>query len=537
MEEISNETARQQFLELIRQNELEIFTGAGISMISPSKLPSGKVLKELIVRASVEQNELSEALKALESSEKYQNVVPEIIFQDIYASIGNKLFPVFNMLKDSPSNHIHQGIANLLQLGLCNNFTTNFDLLVDNHQENGNNTFHLHGSILNPQKMSMRIYKVGQGVERKLESKFLEKIKHKTLFVFGYSGNDTDIVNLLNKSEVKDIYWMMYNIEDDWTLDNIRRIKKSIFLFEDDLGEFFNVINEDLGFYPKKIKFTPAKDDILKKYRQSLSRYEQFFVLGHLLFRISIFDHAKVVFKRILQAQLFTRDEEYLKSIIFYTDCIRVIGEDVNEGLQLLTDTFESYKKENYPLLLAGLKNMHGLLLLEKRKSEALKASVHFEIAKSIYEDQLDKSNLSRVEIITLLSRTLNNLGLCYDKDPTTKALAIKSYKKSIRYKYQIGNYLGQATSMCNLALVYLNDHNYASFYYWNKKVTLLIDKYKMHYRLSYFLREQGNYYLSINKTSKAKSLLQESLHILHTTTPSAKMDIEIINDLLEQCK
>lgn len=533
MTQIENTTARKIFLNGIKNDNVHVFTGAGISMISPSTLPSGKELKELIVRASTKHKRIENYLSILESDTKYMGIVPEIIFQDIYSSIGDRLFPAFNILNNSISNHIHKSLANILDNFKVYNFTTNFDLLVDNNQLSFNKNIHLHGSLNNPSEMAMRIYEVGKGVNKELSSKFLLSVKNKSLFIFGYSGNDMDIIELINASEVKSIYWLMRNVNSKWTINNIKRINKNIKIFEDDLGDFFNYLNKELKLEFEKEKHKP-KLNILKKYSNSLSEFDKHFVLGHLLFRVSNFHAAQNLFKLILSLRVFSTIDQYLTAIIFYTDCIRLTGIDSKQGIALLKSGYNKHKKKGDRLLIAGLKNMHGLLLLENKYPKHNKATSHFLIAKNIYEKELENT-IHVVKVNTLLARVYNNLGLCYQNNPKYLSLAATSFKKSINLKRLIGNYLGLATSMVNLCLIYLSQRKMSSYYYWRSKAIYLIEKYDMLYRKSYLFREEGRHFISFGNSNYGLKKLNSALEILEDSTPSATIDIEIIKDMIKK--
>ena len=177
--------ALQELIQDIEGNNSCFLVGAGISMLRPCKLPSGSELKNLAVTTLFSKKELKPYLLRLKKLSKYEEVIPEIIFQRIFESVKDKLLPFFNILKVANPNRAHKTLACLSDKNNLRIFTTNFDTFIDDFLKNKEQITHLHGSFNDLSQMMIRINQVGRGIEASLRMLLISLTSEKTLYVLG----------------------------------------------------------------------------------------------------------------------------------------------------------------------------------------------------------------------------------------------------------------------------------------------------------------------------------------------------------------
>ena len=289
----------QGLIQDIKRNNCCFLVGAGISMLRPCKLPSGSELKNLTVTTLFSKKELEPYHLRLKTLSKYEEVVPEIIFQRIFESVKNKLLPFFNILKVANPNRAHKTLACLSDTNNLRIFTTNFDTFIDYFLKNKEQIIHLHGSLNDLSQMIIRIKQVGRGIEASLRRLLISLTKEKTLYVLGYLGNDKDIIDAINGCNFKKIIWFVRNRGNKKVLKNISQIDKihSCYVAEIELNELFKdlssyfKVNYSENGYPENLEdFNEARNKILETWSQEISMAERFACLEKIFFELEGYD-------------------------------------------------------------------------------------------------------------------------------------------------------------------------------------------------------------------------------------------------------
>ncbi|MFX1535579.1 MAG: tetratricopeptide repeat protein [Promethearchaeota archaeon] len=127
----------KKILDYISQGKSTFFVGAGISMISPSCLPSWWQVNHIIldsltneaVKVVPDLNELTNQIKQREEEGK---LPPEFVAEIIVNRLGESYFDVLQGLEGDKPNQTHFWLATLAKAGMLRAIiTTNFDTLIE----------------------------------------------------------------------------------------------------------------------------------------------------------------------------------------------------------------------------------------------------------------------------------------------------------------------------------------------------------------------------------------------------------------------
>ena len=237
---ISSKQAETIIRNEANDGNLCFITGAGISKIPPANLPLGNELKDRLIDLITEGKKARKYRNKILLHPKYQDAIPELIFQPIYECIGSKIYQVFDILKYGHFNHIHKKLGWYSKIKKAGIYTTNFDMLIEHASTFPVDVQHLHGSIDKPEEMIIRIYQVGRGISKNLTNRFKKKNNGKVLVVLGYSGNDPDIMTLINNTSFKSIIWLVRDFNNKRGLSNLKKLTHHTpLLFQNDLNKLF----------------------------------------------------------------------------------------------------------------------------------------------------------------------------------------------------------------------------------------------------------------------------------------------------------
>lgn len=228
----------------LRESEkLVFFSGAGISVESPSSNPLSKdIINSLIdLFCDIAFNSTKEK-KIYKGKIQNDDIRMEYIFDILEDIFDKKVLTFFEYSKDGYPNLDHLVFAKLCkqrgnQKKTTDIFTLNFDLLHENSlkqlklrpnslnnsadfknfliskKHHKYNIYHLHGSINNPNEISVNLFDIALSLQKEREKIFIEKIKDRDVFCFGYSDDDPDTFSILKKYS-RHIFWYVYD-EDD----------------------------------------------------------------------------------------------------------------------------------------------------------------------------------------------------------------------------------------------------------------------------------------------------------------------------------
>lgn len=202
-----------------------ILAGAGISMVRPSELPSGRELLEQTLSTLITDEALIETFNAITEEDGWIKIVPETIFQRVWDILGYLPMESFKPLALAPFNAVHVLLADASKNEYIDIFTTNFDCLIERAASEQIDVKHIHGSIDDPNSMFVTIRRVGRGLEEEIGNHFASSlISSDTLLVLGYSGNDNDVMHVISNHAPSQIVWLVRDADgEEWAKSNCER--------------------------------------------------------------------------------------------------------------------------------------------------------------------------------------------------------------------------------------------------------------------------------------------------------------------------
>ncbi len=501
-------------IHLLKKDKCNFLVGAGVSMLAPCNLPSGPNLKNLLINFTIPQNEKKYFNSITKTSDKFRNIVPEIIFQRLYEVIADKLFPFFEILKHAESNRGHSTLAHLIRKFNSTVFTTNFDDLIDKHTPAQGSIIHLHGHLNKFSEMMVRINQVGKGLSSTQQRIFKKKSAGRPLIVLGYSGNDKDIIDILNASDITEIYWIARDINEARLIKNISQVKfgDKLILVEADLNVFFKDLAtqyKSSNAVSKNSRKIFNKARYLRKWSTGITISERYSFIEKILFDIGNYKASLRLCKKAIRLGYFDalRTPGWFQNEAAYT--CRHIG-DFKSAFGFINGAIKSQHIIPNNYVVANSYNIKGILLLESIPPRPKTAIPFFERAEKRLKLFVQKEPVKKEhqeEMIAFFSRIKNNIGLSYDtmEDHTS---AIKYYRESLRLKRKVGNLEGICITSVNICLAYLRNGNIPSYYRWRNRILFLFEKYGFEFSEAYYHREVGSFFCQKNKIKRGLSHL-----------------------------
>jgi len=126
-----------RIFNIINQQKISFFVGAGISMIPPSCLPSWWQLNHIILDSLADEShsivsEVKDLASLIKQREEEGKLPPEFVSEIITNRIGESYFEVLKGLEGDAPNEAHLWLATLAKAGkLKAIITTNFDTLIE----------------------------------------------------------------------------------------------------------------------------------------------------------------------------------------------------------------------------------------------------------------------------------------------------------------------------------------------------------------------------------------------------------------------
>lgn len=198
------------------EDSLALIVGAGISVDSPSCLPSWWDYNKTIVKVIKEQAELlcPNAKEVLEELEVNSNL-PVQCLSDVLVNegAGKYYFPLLKLLNSTIPNANHYSIEMLAEEGIVSTIiTTNFDTLIETAFENRktrlsvkvtddeyghqinecNQLFKIHGTVQNVQTLIDTVTQKAMGLSDIKRKRLNSLLREKDIAILGFSGADLD---------------------------------------------------------------------------------------------------------------------------------------------------------------------------------------------------------------------------------------------------------------------------------------------------------------------------------------------------------
>jgi len=532
MIKISKSEALKALQSAGTSGQLVFLTGAGISKIPPANLPLGNEIKDQLIEFITASTELKDYREKILASDRYKQLIPELLFQAIYESIGDKIFSVYGRLNSNRYNRIHQLLAYYVKNFRAIVYTTNFDELVEKSSDSKIKIDHLHGSIRNPESMVIRIYQVGRGIPAKIFKSFQIENNSKTLFVVGYSGNDKDVIALLNNTRFKAIYWLMRDFDDQWTLKNLIRIKSDrLFVFKGDIQTIFS----DLITGAKLAAIKPVPEQQSKTDFSDVTFAEAMRCIQSIFYITGSYKEAVTLCGLMIDKY---SDKLKLADLAWFHyvlgDNLVYMGNDFVSAEKHIQSGITISKDQGALLDVAEGLSAMGNLLAQRDSLHPNKAKESLLEALKV-AGQLDDKNLTAGEkdqLWVLKGKIYNNLGLSLHNERQFWE-AISNYRQSIQFKRKAGNIAAIAVTAANISIAYLAVGN-RNYLRWKKQAEETFIQYSLDLRLAYLYRELGHFTPKRNKRLALK-LLEDALNLYEPFGEQAALDVRITRGYVEQ--
>ena len=227
----------------VRSHRTLVLLGAGVSMMPPSSLPSGHAL----LRAGLDEvlTDARARLLAddLSSTDRWHRLVPEVAFQRIVDIGGQLPTQALLPLAIASPNPLHHWLTGLSEQG-ARLVTTNFDQLLERTCPSAQ-VVHLHGDIGALETLVATIRRVGRGLSP-ANSTAMEALVSwaEYLLVIGYSGNDRDVMDVIEARPPAVVDWVVQS-ESDWSFHNMGRLgaRREVVAIVSDLREVCRLVD------------------------------------------------------------------------------------------------------------------------------------------------------------------------------------------------------------------------------------------------------------------------------------------------------
>jgi tetratricopeptide (TPR) repeat protein len=523
----------------LAKGDLACLAGAGISMPEPASLPSGHALKDMAIGALCSGTELSGALQAIRRNPRYRAITPEIVFQRLYATLGQgTLAPFFDVLRHAQPNDLHRLLNTLSRTHGCRLLTTNFDGLIESARPRLRRTpIHLHGEVRRPSTMITRINQVGRGLAPSLQALLLRELKGRTLCVMGYSGSDNDIVTALGDSDVSRILWLVRDRRDPaWRCMPRLARRHTLLVAQADFETLMRRM--DRNYRPTTEVLLPkaavARRRIVERWSLRPRLVDRYACLSEVLFEIEDYHGALRLSRRALRSARGTELAGWFR--IQIADALKILGRFA-EAEAIVRDAIRINTRLGDLFDIAGAYNNYGVLLVEKKRPEPVRALRALHRALSVVDEvDLRACTRRRREALRVLGgRILNNLGLAYDANgDATNAIAF--YSRALTAKQRSGDVLGEAKTAGNLSIVAGRARNWALADRWRDHAFGLMDRYDLRFDKAYVLRRNGAILCSGGRKREGQRLLADAL-ALYNSIDGASFGIYLTKAALKKCK
>lgn len=476
MDQLSNNEGLKRTASDILDGRLAILAGAGLSMLPPTSLPSGQGLLSWTLRGLASDSVLRRAVAELEASDRFQAVVPELIFQRLYEAIRDALWPAFEILKHATPSIGHQVVAWLCAHGVPV-ATTNFDLLIEACLSGRPPIAHFHGSLDEPAKMATRINQIGQGLDSQQRRFAREHFVDKTLLVVGYSGNDKDVMDALASSRATRVRWIVRSASS-WATVNAQWLSNyvSVELCFGDLQPFFNQLASrmklSLPDIPRSSVHSKPK---LGAWAHPVADPERYACIFKAANELDCYQVAEVVLENAPPSKRTVHTRSWF--LTEYAETKR----KTNSYRHASNLVEEAIRFANSPSAAAAGHNVRGLILLEMSPADPKEAVSSFRSALALlaeFERGPDGNHWAD-EIFVFRGRIWNNLALALEALGRDRS-AIKAHSHALEYKRRVGDIPGMAQTAVNLALAHYRRRRFGRAQYWKRAALRTIDKYQL---------------------------------------------------------
>ena len=544
--------------DLIQKRDLVFFTGAGISILSPSNLIMFNDLQNKIIWALCQNldNKLKQTYEVIydeidkdeaisDVAKKFIDIPPEYIFEcckkDITCNNANsnyyELEPLNSFKKAKPNlNHLHLARF-LLTEHIPAILTTNFDLLIESgadklshstkyniqinkhwrweHFKNKESPvgqyFKLHGCIEDFESIVMSLDDIGKRCIKQLPA-FKYYLENYHVFFAGYRGADLDIFSYLETTQCKGIIWNGYT--EDAIIPKVRHLleKQKAKVIMGDVSGILNEISLKLGLPKFNLDETQRYPEInflndFFLWADKIEPISKIIILGDLwdyigerkkalTFFHSGYDLAQKSYNKHIQNLCLSR-----LASIFYK--INEYGEVKN----ICNLTLDNAK--DFPVTLQLYEYIHSLQMLGLVESHTdLKKSIELYRQALAYQEKLEKidplSRHKKAGILINVANVFYRANLFDDSEGW--------YKSALKIYDEFGDVQGRASILACIGNILLKQEKYDDCLSYYKGAEYLFNETGDIVKLSTSLQNISIAYFKNNNKKEAKRYAEKSL-------------------------
>jgi tetratricopeptide (TPR) repeat protein len=432
---VHHRVSLRKLRQLLRNSsDLQVLCGAGISMISPTNLPSGNELRDICVKQLLTDEICKPYLNKLLTTKTYQALLPEAVLQDLGSTLGTPLdYLLVRVLRQASPNPAHKYLA--LNYPLL--FTTNFDLCFEDAGAKA--VAHLHGTISDPGSLQNQMYRLGKTALREMDQ-FRTAIKNRPLLILGYSLRDSDIVEAIADGCPSIVFYLS---RSGSTPPDLKSWRSPLCWAKGSAEALFGLTTSRANS-----RFVAVRSG-----RQP-TRQRRANALERLCFRAAQYDLEISVVKAFLP---LLRGRSRIQALCGMANSLRV-AQRYDESILVCRRVIRSraaHEPHNADVLSTAYV-VSALCDLDRRKKNYADIEHNFLEALRIFEALIarEKHNRHRVENDIWRARIFNNLGLVSAARGYHRK-AIRYYLRSCRLKRRHFEEYGLAQTTSNLAKTY----------------------------------------------------------------------------------
>lgn len=550
------EHAIEQLSILIKEKSLAVFCGSGISINPPSNLPSGTLLRKMILdsildididentREILEKGYLQRKKNEREEYDKFYPFEKYIQTIDQSTPIVDSLAKLF---KTGKPNKNHALIAELIKLGYIKKvMTTNFDTKIEEALESvltpistsfkkdrdyklyynelqfrdldfaifkNPTIFKIHGTIEDLSSIRATLDVVSSRVLRESRNRVLRDFfqdAEQDILVMGYSGSDEFDINpiIRNCISKNKIFFIKHSRRDSL---NKPFISSLIYPFNNFKGNTLHINTDDLidFIWNRFIKsewnddeFNESWRQVIRDWSRSLKDHEKCFTSGNILLDVNENSFAKFLFKRSLKISNRLTDQLGKADSLGQLATIEQKKGNFDIALDLHNQSFD---------LMKLLGNQRGIAT-----SLYQMASIHILMGNYNKAEDLNRLNLEIWEKLKDQSGTALSIHQRavihqakgeYDK-------AIELFEKSLNLNEMIGDQSGVAVCLSQMAMIYQDQGDYNKAEELTKKSMGIKEMMGDDFGIAASLHKLAGIYFLKHEDSEAKQLYTRSLKI-----------------------
>lgn len=453
----------------MRRGELAVLAGAGVSMLPPSKLPSGNQLRDIVVGATATSPTAHRFWQRLRRRSQYRALLPELALQRVYDVIHESMLPGFLPLDNGLPNLMHCVLAAAGRAG-APIVTTNFDELIEDC--GAAHVLHVHGRLSDPEEMVVRVNQVGLGLTPQIQRALTSAVRERHLFILGYSGRDRDVVRALGKARPRSISWLTRSAVP--AVETLQRVcpctSESL-----DLEVFAADVAAELRVAPpRRVGHRPAGP----RPRLAVPWHRGIGCLVRVASECGELGLAVEGCQEAVRAD--PSSEQVPWFAIEAATALRLLGH-LHDADAWIRGGLGACRGSRGIALKAGLCNMSGLVDLDRRPPNPARALTKFDRAAGEWRRFLRTSEGVRYRGTgsDFIGKLHNNRGWAH-RLAGHHTVAIREFLASIRFKRRQGNIVGRAHTAANLAISYYELGEFDRARYWRRETERICEEFDL---------------------------------------------------------